>query len=204
MKRRTLPYNISEDDLRRLYCLERKSVAQISHIFKCSQNKINYWLAKFKIPKRSISEAIYHLKNPQGDPFIFIEPKTLKSGILFGMGLALYWGEGAKRGTGAVRLSNADPKLIYTFIQFLKVIFQVDKNKLRFGLQIFKDISPSEALSHWTRELKVKPEQFYKPTYLKVRGMGTYNYKSKHGTAILYFNNIKLKRIICKMIENIR
>ena len=53
------------------------------------------------------------------------------------------------------------------------------------------------------KELDVKKEQFYKTIISKVRGEGTYKYKSEYGVIIVYFNNIKLKKIILKMIENI-
>ncbi len=53
-------------------------------------------------------------------------------------------------------------------------------------------------------ELNVVEEQFYKIIVSKVRGEGTYKYKSEYGVVIVYFNNIKLKRLICDMIENIR
>jgi hypothetical protein len=38
---------------------------------------------------------------------------------------------------------------------------------------------------------------------LKIRGEGTYKYKSEYGVIILYFNNVKLKKIVCSMIENV-
>jgi len=186
-----------------LYVTKRKSVAQIANQLKCSQNKINYWLAKYKINKRTISDAIYQLRNPSGDPFSTIVPHTVREGILYGMGLGLYWGEGSKRGKGGVRLGNTDARLIKKFIEFLEKSFGIQKNKLRFGLQVFGDISPDKALSYWMRELKVKKNQFYKIIISKIRGKGTYKYKSEHGVLMVYFNNTRLKELICKLIDNI-
>lgn len=194
---------ISCNKLEALYYQEKRSVSYIAKMFNCSQNKVNYWLGKCEIPKRSISEAIYHLKNPNGDPFTSRQPTCIKEAVLFGLGLGLYWGEGLKRGTGGVRISNTDPKLLIKFIDFLETFFKIDRGKLRFSLQIFKDISSDEALLYWTRTLKVKEQQFYKVIVSEVRGKGTYKFKSKHGVVIVYFNNIKLKKIILDMIDNI-
>lgn len=207
MKRRSLPnkeYKISRKELFDLYITKKYSVARIANILGFSQNKINYWLEKYKIEKRSISDAMYQLKNPLGDPFLIKHPKTLKEGILFGMGLGLYWGEGSKRGTGGVRLTNTDVRLLRKFIEFLEKVFSIDRKKLRFSIQIFSDISKEKALDYWMSELDVGEEQFYKIIVSKIRGKGTYKYKSENGVVIVYFNNIKLKRLICGMIENIR
>jgi hypothetical protein len=186
-----------------LYIINKLSVAQMARQLKCSQNKINYWLAKYKIGKRTISDAIYHLRNPLGNPFLLKTPRNLKEGILYGLGLGLYWGEGSKRGKGGVRLGNTDVKLIKKFIEFLEKVLCVKKSKLKFGLQIFGDISADKALLYWKRELKVKNNQFYKIIVSKVRGEGTYKYKSEYGVLMVYFNNTRLKELICKMIDNI-
>ena len=203
MKRQALPQKITPDNLYHLYLNEKKSVAQIAALFKCSQNKINYWLNKFEIPKRTISEAIYGLKNPLGDPFVLKQPKNLEEGILYGLGIALYWGEGTKRGNGGMRITNSDPKLLRKFIEFLEKFLSIDSKRLRFSIQLFSDIAPDKALKFWCKELNMKKEQFYIPQVLKVRGKGTYKYKSEYGSVILYFNNTKLKKMICETIENI-
>ena len=87
----------SQQELTKLYLHEKKSVYVISQHFSCSQNKVNYWLTKYKIKKRTISEALYIKLNPKGDPFEFSEPQDKKSAFLLGMGLGLYWGEGNKK-----------------------------------------------------------------------------------------------------------
>ena len=193
-------------NLAKLYYDEKKSVSYIAKLFKCSQNKVNYYLDKCEIPKRTISEAIYHLKNPNGDPFIvrdLSEIQKNREAILYGLGIGLYWGEGQKNGKSGVRLTNTDPKLLNKFIEFLKVFFGINRDQLRFGLQIFNDLSPEICLQYWTKMLGVNSKQFYKVVVSMVRGPGTYKNKSKNGVIIVYFNNVKLKKIICNMIENI-
>ena len=143
------------------------------------------------------------LLRESGDPFLTKLPKTSQQGILFGLGLGIYWGEGLKRGSAGVRLTNTDARMVKKFICFLEEFFNIDRNKLRFSIQIFSDISPKRALNYWKKELNVKEEQFYKTIISKVRGEGTYKYKSEYGVIIVYFNNIKLKKIILEMIEKL-
>ncbi len=194
---------VSKKFLVDLYINKKKSSAQIARYFKCSQNKINYWLNKYDISKRDISEAVYQMKNPNGDPFNQTHPRTLADGILFGLGLGIYWGEGLKRGKGGLRLTNTDSKMIKKFIDFLVKFYKIDRNKLRFSIQIFKDINSTDALNYWCKELCVKKEQFYKTIISKVRGEGTYKYRSEHGVIIVYFNNVKLKKLITETLEKL-
>jgi hypothetical protein len=197
--RKEIPKNFLVD----YYIKRKQSTAQIAKYVKCSENKINYWLAKYEIKKRTISDAIYELRNPDGDPFFMKQPRTLQQGILFGLGLGIYWGEGLKRGKGAVRLTNTDAKMVKKFIDFLDKFCGVSKDRLRFSLQIFEDINKEKALAYWIKELDIKRNQFYKTIISKVRGEGTYKYKSEYGVIIVYFNNVKLKRIILEMIEKV-
>jgi hypothetical protein len=186
-----------------LYVNDKKSTLQIAEILSCSQGKINYWLKKYNIQKRTISDSIYLLKNPNGDPFKFKKPYNIKSGILFGLGLGLYWGEGDKRGNEGARLSNSDPKLIKSYINFLIETLGIDKERLRFSIQIPPDLSSKDTLNFWINELNLNKNQFYKPYILKKRGNGSYKNKSKYGTIIVYFNNIKLKKLICNLIDKL-
>lgn len=195
---------IPKDILVQLYKNEKLSVLSISRLLHCSQNKINYWMTKYSIVKRSISDAIYQLKNPLGDPFKLRFPKTHKEAILYGMGLGLFWGEGTKRGKGGMRITNSDPKMLRKFIEFSEKFLSIDKKRLKFSLLIFNDILQEEALLFWQNELSVERSQFYKTVVVKVRGEGTYKYKSRYGVVVLQFNNTRLKELMCNLIENIQ
>ncbi|MEI6864138.1 MAG: hypothetical protein WCK46_02080 [Candidatus Adlerbacteria bacterium] len=184
-----------------LYSKQGLSSAQIAKREKCSATKIDYWLSKYEIPKRSISDAIYKKRNPKGDPFLFQKPKTISTAILYGLGIGLYWGEGTKRSKNSVRLGNSDPFLIRKFIQFLEVLYSIDIRRLKFGLQIFGDMNGEEALTFWIKSLKAKREQFYAPIITPHRGVGNYRRKTKYGVLTLYFNNKKLRDIICSAID---
>ena len=117
---------ISKEYLVEMYVTKRKSVALIAAELHCSQNKITYWLQKYKIQKRSISDAIYSMHNPHGDPFNFTTPTTAEDWFLYGLGLGLFWGEGNKVNKHSVRLGNTDPALIKVFITFLQQLYKIN------------------------------------------------------------------------------
>ncbi|MEM9336352.1 MAG: hypothetical protein AAGA35_00655 [Patescibacteria group bacterium] len=175
------------------YLVKRKSVSVIANELGCSQNKINYWLHKHSIPKRTISEAIYLKSNPCGDPFKFKKPHTTEDWFLYGLGIGLFWGEGNKVNKNAVRLGNTDPALIKVFLEFLEHFFQIDTVRLRFGLQIFSDTNPEQAKKFWIQLLKIREDQFQKTVVTPSTKQGTYSTKNEHGVLTIYFSNTKLR-----------
>lgn len=194
---------ITKEKLEKLYCREKRSSAEIARIFKCSENKINYWLKKYSIQKRSLSDAMYVKRNPKGDPFSVRYPKDKKESMLYGLGLGLYWGEGNKKDKHSIRLGNTDSKLIKKFIKFLKYFYKIPDKKFKFGLQVFSDMPPHKVLQFWVKELGFPKEQFGRVVVTPTRGIGTYREKSKYGVLTVYISNIKLRSILMKEIEKL-
>jgi len=189
---------------KKLYTKDKKSSFEIANLLNCSENKVNYWLKKYGIQKRSISEAVYIKNNPKGDPFKIKIKLSKEQTMLKGLGLGLYWGEGSKRNKTSVRLSNTDSGLINNFINFLVRIYGVKKKDINFNLLIFSDISPIDAKNFWVKELKIKPEQIRgKITIIKSGSIGTYRQKAKYGVLTLMYHNRKLRDIICNMIQEL-
>jgi hypothetical protein len=195
---------IYKEKLNDLYTKQKLSMKDISVLLKCSQNQVDYWMKKHNIKRRSISEGVYIKNNPKGDPFLFRGPEVKKDSILYGVGLGLYWGEGTKANKNSIRLGNTDPDLILTFIEFLKVCFSIDKKDLRFGLQIFSEMSEKEALDFWCAFLDVSKKQFMKTVITISNKKGTYTHKIKHGVLTVYFNNTKARNQLCSLIEKRR
>jgi hypothetical protein len=193
----------TKPELSKLYLKSKKSSFEIAKFFDCSENRINYWLSKYNIKKRSISEAVYNKHNPNGDPFRIVNPNTIKGNKLLGLGLGLYWGEGTKSNKTSIRLGNTDPRLISKFIEFLVKICSIDKKKLKFGLQVFSDISASSALGFWSKSLNVPKSSFQKVIITPSRGIGTYKFKNKYGVLTVQYHNKKLRDIICNMVGDL-
>lgn len=186
--------------LEKMYLREGKSMKTIAEELHCSVHRVQYWLQKFNIQRRSISEAIYQWHNPNGDPFLYSPPRTSKDHILFGMGIGLYWGEGTKADQNTVRLGNTDPALLKNFLAFLERFFQIRRQDCRFGLQIFTDINQNEALDFWIKQLKISKSQFYKVTTTVSGSIGTYRQKSRYGVLTIYYNNKKLRNLLVKIL----
>ncbi len=195
---------IEKEFLVQQYLQRRKSVAQIALQYGCSQNKVTYWLQKHNIKKRSISDAVYVRSNPEGDPFAFKKPNTYDEWFLYGLGLGLFWGEGNKVNKHSVRLGNTDIDLIRTFLRFLRVVYDIDEKKIRFGLQLFSDISSKKALHYWTTGLGVSEKQFQAVVVTKQTKKGTYRKKCEFGVLTIYFSNIKLRDTIVTAITKLR
>ncbi len=173
---------------------------EVADLLGCSLHKVKYWMEGHNINIRSISEAVYLKNNPDGDPFRIQLPINLEEAKLFGLGMGLFWGEGTKANKDSVRLGNTDPKLIRRFMDFLIKFFNIQKSDLKFGLQLFTDISKKEALDFWKKYLKIEDNQFYKVIVTKSRSLGTYRKKSKYGVLTVYYHNKKLRDILVRML----
>ncbi|MAZ41128.1 hypothetical protein CL654_03360 [bacterium] len=194
---------LNEKDLRYYYVEKKKSSKDVARVFKCSENKVNYWLKKYGIPKRSISEAVYLQQNPQGDPFTINKPKTKDDYFLYGLGIGLYWGEGNKKDRYALRLGNTDPALIKKYLKFIKKFYNIPQEKLRFGIQVFSDTPQKQALNYWKKVLGVDGSQFIKTVITPSRGKGSYRTKVKYGVLTVYISNKKLRNIVMGEIEKL-
>jgi hypothetical protein len=191
---------LDESVLRELYLKDKKSVLDIGKILGCSAHKVSYWMAKYSISLRTYSEATYVKRNPNGDPFVFRYPSNTKEAQLFGLGLGLYWGEGNKANLNSVRLGNTNPILIETFIDFLITFFQIEKKDLKFGLQLFSDMDPEEALDFWVKQLNIHRSQINKPVITISGSIGTYRNKSQYGVLTVMYHNKKLRDVLVGLL----
>ena len=196
--------DLTEKKLRDLYLINKKSVADIAKIFECSERGINYWFQKYNIPKRTISEAVYIKCNPEGDPFNVKNKLSKEEKELRSLGLGLYWGEGDKSPNNtSVRLGNTDPFLLKKFREFLRKIYNVKEEKIKYGLILFNDVKEITAINFWKNHLGIKRKQLGKITIVPPQGKGTYKRKSEYGVLIIIFSNKKLKEQILNDIKKI-
>lgn len=189
----------------RKYVNNRLSMAEIAKLNKCSVHRVEYWMKIHNIPRRSRSDATYIKSNPNGDPFKIKFVLSPDEQHLKGLGLGIYWGEGNKKNIHSVRVGNTDPGLILTFVKFLKVICQVDEDKIVYGLQLFSDIDEQKALDYWMLKLKV-PRSRIMPTVNRIISgkIGSYKSKNLFGVITVYVNNVKLRNWMVdqlKMLE---
>ncbi len=175
---------------------------EIADLYHCSLNRVQYWIGKHKIQVRSRSEALYIKNNPNGDPFAMKQSFSKKDLVLLGLGLGLWWGEGSKLHQGTVRLGNTDPRLIKKFVLFLTEILGVEKNRIRFGLQVFSDMDTLVVKKFWIDSLNISEEQMLPTVVVTQSGkIGTYRKKSRYGVLTVYCSNIKLRKLLDELME---
>lgn len=177
-----------------MYWNERLSMFEVASRLKVSPHKIQWWMDKHNIKRRSRSEATYCKQNVDGDPFNIKTNLNDKEQFLLGLALGIYWGEGTKLNKTAVRIGNTDPDLINVFISFLDKICRLKKEKIKFGLQIFDDINKEEALNYWEKSLGFSRKHFFPKVIVSPsQGKGTYRNKSRFGVITLCVCNKKLR-----------
>ncbi len=84
----------------------------------------------------------------------------------------LYWGEGTKKD---FNLSNTDPELIKTFINYIKY-FGIKKEDLLITIRIYEDINRSEAIKYWASIVGIKENQIRNVNVLKGKKDGKLKY----------------------------
>ncbi|MCL5011945.1 MAG: hypothetical protein M1320_00785 [Patescibacteria group bacterium] len=93
------------------------------------------------------------------------EISAIKKRDLFLLGIALYWGEGAKVKEGVnfnrLAIANADPKLIALFLRFVREILEVKEEKIRAGIQLHRNINETEAKQFWSKITKLPMDRFF-------------------------------------------
>ena len=182
-----------------------QSLAETAITLGCSVHKIKYWMSKYKIPTRSISDAVYLKLNPTGDPFKIKDDLSKDDMFLLGLGIGIYWGEGNKSEfTSALRVGNSDPGLINAFINFVKDIYGLENRRFSYSIICFNDSDPVTVRAYWSKQLKISPEKFGKITVIPQQGKGTYRKKSLYGVCTVQANNIKLRKLVLEKIESLR
>lgn len=101
---------------------------------------------------------------------------------LFMLGLALYWGEGYKRGSQETALTNSDPSIIKLFIRWLEEIYSISRNDLilRVSINEIHKNRESKVIRYWSQITQIPQEQFTKTSYIKTKTKKKYKNKEKH------------------------
>ena len=99
-------------------------------------------------------------------------------------GLALYWGEGAKKKRG-VSFSNSDPEMIKFMTKFFRKVWKINKSRFTgyIGINKIHKNRIEEVENYWSRVTKIPREQFTKTTLIKAKNRKNYkNFPLHYGT----------------------
>ena len=193
---------LAKNNLEKLYN-NGHSMTEIAETLSCSVHKVAYWMEKYNLTRRTLSQAIYLKANPEGDPFKIKTDLDRKEMFLLGLGLGIYWGEGERISKDKVRVANSNPEVIKAFIRFLLDICQLKKHKLLYQIICFNDSNLVETKKYWSDQLGVSQEKFGKIVQIPTQGKGTYKKKSSKGVCILTVSSIKLKPWIMKELQKL-
>lgn len=172
---------IPENVLHQLYLIEQNSMHDISKTLKCSIHKVQYWLDKYQIARRSHSDANYTKYNPKGDPFKIKKRLSREEQNLYYLAIGLYWGEGGKTNHHSARLTNSDPAMIVIYYQFLTTVCQIRPGKIHFHLQTFRDNDVVAAKTYWSKQINISPHLINISTPIPPQGKGTYRRINNYG-----------------------
>lgn len=184
----------------RLYLDEKLSARQIADRLGESEAKVVYWLDKYNIPKRSISEAIYNRINGETEPFRPKTGLTAEEEKLKAAGLTLWVTEGSLKTKHRVFSSNSNPSLISVFQNFLLRIAGVRKDKIQLRVLYYPnmDLTEKQVLMFWMRRTGLARNQIKIDRYTAVHN---FRAKSRYGTATVYVDNIKLRQQMEEWLE---
>jgi len=183
---------MDEATLRSLYLEKGLSAKQTADRLGVPEAKVVYWLRKYRIPKRSRSEALYLRINPEGDPFKIKAELSSAEEKLKAAGLLLWVTEGSVKDKESVGTSNSDPALITLFVEFLLRVCGVEKSRIRMRVLYYPnmEMSVDEVREFWAQATGLDQAQIKINNY---RAVHNHRAKSRYGTARVEVSNIRLR-----------
>lgn len=192
-----------KEKIKKLYT-SGHSISEVAKIMDKSSSGVKYILSKEKVEIRERSDAVrikHHRRLKSYTSFLPEKiPKHLND--LYLLGLALYWGEGAKSGN-TVAITNSDPSLILTFLDFLNRICKVDHKRLHILIHHHEDQKEEELIKYWSKLTKIDRSQFYKSTLHRKISKGSTK-SLEFGTISLRYADSLLLRDILTGIEKLK
>lgn len=77
------------------------------------------------------------------------------------MGLMLHVAEGGKT-QPAVSITNSDPFIIKTFVQWVEACLGIPREQLRGNVHIYPDVDVDEAEQYWSAVIGIPRSRFYR------------------------------------------
>ena len=208
-----------------------KSYLQIQKIIHVSKSTLSLWLRSIKLSdeltqkiytrgKQKSIEALVKRNKEQTknarDKALKIrdtfaqEIRGINKKELFYFGLALYLGEGYKRGSeGAawkcVDVANSDPDVIRIMMRFFRECCGVDDKSFRLYLSLHDRKDEQLAIDYWIRQTGLKKENFIKTSFAQAFST-KYKYPRRlvYGTVHIRVYNTDLFHQIIGWIDGIR
>jgi len=156
-------------------------------IEKIRQTKRNKKMARRQAVYEKVAEDIVSSKN-----------------IDFVTGFYLYWGEGTKTAEYTVSLTNSDPSIILSFVQWM-ILLGVPKKELRVKLHIYNDQDEKKLVRFWSDHTGI-PESNFNKSYIKNSSLKDKNYKGMfgYGTCVVAYHDRDVRDYVLQGIAFLR
>ncbi len=179
-----------------LYTVSKLSEQQIAEHLRLNPSRIRWVLKKYKIQKRTISEAVRQLYITKFNKkeFILNTALTPEQEKLKIAGVMLYWGEGTKKGHN-VALANSDPLMVAVFVRFLREVCGIEESRLHITLHHYPDHNDLALRKFWCKTLRVPLKQFYL-SYMHSNTKGSYKKRSQYGTVSVQYSDVALLKVL--------
>lgn len=212
-----------------------RSYNEISRLLGVPKSTLSGWFADLELPKeatRRLKDRVHAAslrgliaRNKNQTTLAEIRSKEMhargrgliknigKRDLLI-IGTALYWAEGYKRPvfikgrartSHRVSLTNADPKLICIFIQFLREICEVPNEKITIWIRYFEHQDPAYLLDFWQKKCNIPYSNFRKTLQtVSISSQRKKSYNSlPFGVAQISVNSTNLYHKIMGLISGI-
>ncbi|MFA6427222.1 MAG: hypothetical protein WCW16_02110 [Candidatus Magasanikbacteria bacterium] len=163
-----------------------RSYTEISRATSVPKSTLSFWLsdivlshsAQEKIQKKGRQKSVRALIRRNKDQTTHAKQKAqqireyfakqigkISQRDLFMMGIALYWGEGYKKGAEGslwkcVDFTNSDPDMIRMMMRFFREICHVKEKDFRIQLAVHSQKQRKKALEYWQKIIGVPATQF--------------------------------------------
>lgn len=202
--------NILKKEQAQIFRRKGLGINEIAEKLVASKSTVSYWCRDIKLShtqlnilrekqkNSGIKALLFHFEKKRQHRMDLIK-NLMKRGSsdvglitrreLFLVGLALYWGEGYKKGNEEVGFTNSDYKIINLMILWLKTCYQIDRKNLilRVSINELHKNRVSEVLDYWARKTSLGLDQFTKTSLIKTKSKKIY---TDHGT---YFGTLRVK-----------
>ncbi len=118
--------------------------------------------------------------------------KNVSKKELWLIGIALYWGEGAKTLRSGVQFSNSDPAMVKIIMEFFKINCEVPIEKFRGHIHLHPHLNENKAKKYWHTISGIPLNQFYKTTKQQSRASKGKKDSLPFGTINIHICNTEL------------
>ena len=185
---------------------EGLSIKEISKKIKSNKSTVSYWCRDILLTKEQLRRLQDKQKVSGMKAILAVAEKKRKRRIedtalhtelggrdvgvitkrdLFMLGLALYWGEGYKKGNAETGFTNSDPFVIKIILRWFTECYGIKKEDfiLRVSINQLHEERIDNVVNYWTQITRLPVEQFTKPSLIKTKSIKIYtNYSQHFGT----------------------